>query len=86
MRFLQHGIKDQRGPMLPLPHSNVAADIRGGILYLVNSTAVSFTAGNFGEAPAFGVVNFADTQRNVVVCRALQAQWVLATGATHNAG
>ena len=46
----------------------------------------NFAVGNFAEAHAFHVVNFADTPRNVVVPGALQAQWSLATGATHNAG
>ena len=36
--------------------------------------------------PKKGVENFADNPRNVVVCRALRAQWSLARGATHNAG
>ena len=38
-------------------------------------------AGNSAEAPGFCVARFADTARNIVVCRALQAWWSLATGA-----
>ena len=53
----------------------------GGFSCQVKSAVVNFAAGNFAEVPVFCVVNFADNARSVVVCRALQAPWSLATGA-----
>ena len=44
-------------------------------------TGISFAVGNVAAAPGFCVVHLAATPGNVVVCRALQAQWSLATGA-----
>ena len=52
-----------------------------GISCQVEFAVVNFAAGNFEEAPGFCVGSFADTPRNVVVCRALQARGSLATGA-----
>ena len=47
----------------------------------IKFAVVNFAAGNFTEAPGFWVVKFADSPRNVVICRALQPRWSLATGA-----
>ena len=56
------------------------------MLCIVNLAAVHFATRNFAEAPRFCVVHFfADTTRNIVVCRALQAQGSLVTGATQSA-
>ena len=59
---------------------------RGGGGCLVLLVVVNFAVGNLAEAHGFCVANLAATPRSVVVCRALQGQWSLATGATHNAG
>ena len=53
-----------------------------GISCQVKSAVVNFAAGNFAAAPGICGVNFAHTPRNVVVPRALQACWSLATGAS----
>ena len=55
--------------------------VGGRISCQVEFAVENFAAGNFVEASGFCVVDFANTPRNVVVCRALQAQWSLATGA-----
>ena len=76
-------------PNLFAAHRKVvsAPHYRGeGIWCRVNFVVVNVVVGIFAEAPAFCVVNFADTPRNLVVCRALRARWSSATGATYNAG
>ena len=59
----------------------VASKGGGGISCQVKFAVVKFAAANLPEAPGFCVANFADTPRNVVVCRALQARWSSVTGA-----
>ena len=51
----------------------------GGGACQVKFAVVNFAAGNFAEAPGCCVVNFAETPRNVVVCRALQTRRSSAT-------
>ena len=69
--------------LVALPSSATPRELqRGeGFLCQVKLVAVNFAVGSVAEAPGFCAVNFADTPRTVVVCRAWQAQWSLATGA-----
>ena len=70
------GFRDRR-----CPQGDRILFTQGGICVPSQMCGGKFCCGDFAEAPGFCVVNFADTPRNVVVCRALQARWSLATGA-----
>ena len=75
----------QRHPrrMSSLSHKlGKASGGEGGTLCQVKSAVANAPTGNCAEAPGLCVANFMDTPRNVVVCRAFQARWSLAAGAT----
>ena len=81
-----HDTRTQKRVMYCHAGSTGVQGVRGGggggaMSWQVQFAVVNFAVGNLAEAPGCCVVNFADTPRNVVVYRALQARWSLATGA-----